>query len=90
MKWFHVLFFSLAFAFFSLTVVAEPVNINTANASAIAAAMKGVGPKTAKAIVDYRTKHGAFKHVNELVKVKGIGLKTVARNRDAVTVARPK
>lgn len=35
--------------------------------------LKGVGPVIAKRILDYRTQHGAFKTLDELVGVKGIG-----------------
>jgi competence protein ComEA len=38
----------------------------------------------AKLIVDYRTAHGAFKSMDELTNVKGIGLKTVEKNRDYI------
>ena len=42
-------------------VHAEPVNINTADATALAKALNGVGPAKAKAIVSYRDKNGPFK-----------------------------
>ena len=32
----------------------------------------------------YRKAHGAFKNVDEVGNVKGIGTKTLARNRDAI------
>jgi competence protein ComEA len=76
---------ALLFAFFSCQVFAATVNINTADAAAIDAAMQGVGPKTAAAIVAYRGKHGPFKTVDELVKVKGIGQKAVEKNRANLT-----
>jgi len=60
---------------------AQAVNINTATAEEISEALKGVGLSKAQAIVDYRTVHGDFKHVDELVNVKGIGLRTVDQNR---------
>ena len=37
--------------------------------------VKGIGEKTAQAIIDYRKKH-AFKSIYELTKVKGIGVKS--------------
>lgn len=35
--------------------------------------LPGVGPATAKAIVAYREKNGAFQRVEDLLKVRGIG-----------------
>ncbi len=70
-------------------VLAAPVDINTADAAAIAAAMKGVGLKKAEAIVAYRKAHGPFKRVEDLTLVKGIGIKTVEKNRANLTVKRP-
>lgn len=63
---------------------AEPVNVNTASAEVIAKSLKGIGPSKAQAIIDYRSKHGAFKSADELVNVKGIGAKTLAAIRDDV------
>lgn len=61
---------------FSGAAFAGPVNLNTASTVELEA-LKGVGPVKAKAIVDYRTKNGAFKSVNDLEKVSGFGKKTV-------------
>ena len=63
---------------------ATPVNINTADAQTIATSLDGVGISKAQAIVAYRKTHGAFKNVDELGNVKGIGSKTLTRNRDAI------
>jgi competence protein ComEA len=65
-----------------------PVNVNTADAPAIAEAMKGVGLKKAEAIIAYRKEHGAFKSLDQLAAVKGIGLKTVEKNREAITLGK--
>jgi len=73
------------FAFSSLAF-AGPVNINTANAKAISKNLKGVGLKKAQAIVVYRKKHGNFKTVESLSKVKGIGFKTVEKNRANISI----
>lgn len=75
-----VLLFSSAFAF------AEPVNINTADAPTLAAAIKGVGEKKAVAIVEYRKAHGPFKSVDELALVDGIGKATVDKSRSNLKV----
>lgn len=60
------------------------VNVNTADADALAAELKGIGAKKAQSIIDYRTEHGDFKTVESLTEVKGIGLKTVEKNRDVI------
>ena len=65
---------------------ADAVNVNTASAEEIAEALKGVGHSKAEAIVRYREANGAFKHVDELVNVKGIGLRTVDINREFITL----
>ena len=86
MKSITTLLFAASLAISSLAAVAAPVNINTADAKSLDTALVGVGPKAAKAIVDYRTKNGAFKSVEDLEKVKGIGPKLVEKNRGNLTV----
>ncbi|GAA5186308.1 ComEA family DNA-binding protein [Ferrimonas gelatinilytica] len=58
----------------------EKVNINTADAETLAAALIGVGPKKAEAIVRYREQEGAFRTPEQLTEVKGIGAQTLAKN----------
>jgi len=48
------------------------VNINEANETQLES-LPGVGPATAKAIVDYRNQHGRFRSVDDLLNVRGIG-----------------
>ena len=60
----------------SFAVFAEPVDINRADAETISKSLKGVGPKKAEAIVQYRKEHGDFKTLKDLENVKGIGEKT--------------
>ena len=60
---------------------AGPVDINKADAKTIAKELDGVGLSRAQAIVEYREKNGAFKSVDDLKKVKGIGAKTLEQNR---------
>ena len=66
---------------FSFNAFAEPVNINKASAQEIADSLNGIGIKKAEAIVDYRKKEGNFSSPDELSNVKGIGEKTVAKNK---------
>jgi competence protein ComEA len=63
---------------------AQAVNVNTASAEEIADALKGVGLSKAEAIVTYRKQNGRFKHIDELVNVKGIGIHTVDANRGSI------
>ena len=81
--------FTLFCILFSFNVFAAPVNINSADAAAIDAAMKGVGEISAAAIVAYRTKNGPFKRVDDLTKVKGVGPKIVEKNRANLTIGEP-
>lgn len=64
----------------------ETVNINTADAATLDRVLLNIGPSKAEAIVAYRKEHGPFRSMDELAKVKGIGLKTVDRNSDRIVV----
>ena len=70
--------------------LAGPVNVNTADAETISAELKGVGLAKAKAIVEYRQKHGPFRSAEDLSLVKGIGERTVELNRSDIKVSDPK
>ncbi len=65
---------------------ANSVNVNTASAEEIAEGLKGVGATKAEAIVQYRNANGNFMHIDELVNVKGIGIRTVDLNREVITL----
>lgn len=65
-------------------VYADPVNINQADAESIAAALNGIGVKKAEAIIVYREQNGSFKTVDDLANVKGIGNKTIEKNRSDI------
>jgi len=62
------------------------VNINSASQAELET-IKGIGPVKAKAIIDYRTKNGAFKSVDDLDNVKGIGKKSLDKFRSEVSVS---
>jgi competence protein ComEA len=64
------------------------VNLNTATADVLEK-LPGIGPKMAVKIVEYRQKNGAFKKVEELMNVKGIGEKGFLKLRSQITVAAP-
>ncbi|MBB3168383.1 ComEA family DNA-binding protein [Simiduia aestuariiviva] len=67
-------------------VQSKSVNINTASAEQLAAGLKGVGLKKAKAIIEYRNKVGKFVKVEQLAEVKGIGSATVEKNRALISL----
>ena len=69
------------------TVVStEVVNLNSATPAQIAS-LPGIGPKTAELIVEYRTKNGPFKKIEEVMNVRGIGEKSFLKIKDRLTVA---
>jgi len=53
------------------------VNINTADLAQLDT-LPGIGPVTAKKIVDYRLLNGSFKKIEDIQKVSGIGPKKYA------------
>jgi competence protein ComEA len=84
-KMFLVLFLVL---FFAASAFAK-VNINTADQEALAS-LTGIGPTKAEAIIKYRKANGAFKSVDDLVNVKGIGDKTFEKIKGEITVDKEK
>lgn len=77
---------SLVLALASTLALAEPLDINSANADQIAQAMVGVGKVKANAIIQDRDKNGKFKSVDDLTRVKGIKSSLIDKNRDKVAV----
>lgn len=61
------------------------VNLNTADLAALET-LPGVGPVTAGAIMTWRTEHGGFTAVEELLEVDGIGDATLAEIAPHVTI----
>lgn len=70
---------------FSSMVWAASVDVNTADAKTLET-LNGIGPAKAAAIVEYRTKNGPFKSVDDLEKVQGIGAATISKNRDSLSI----
>jgi competence protein ComEA len=75
---------AMFFAFTGLAFAA--VNLNTATKEELDA-VKGIGPAKAQAIIDYRSKNGPFKSVDDLKNVHGFGDKTVAKMRSELSVS---
>ena len=67
----------------------EVVNLNSATAAQIAA-LPGIGPKTADLVVQYRTKNGPFKKIEEIMNVRGVGEKSFLKIKDRLSVAASK
>ena len=81
----------LSIAFFLLAampVLADVVNINKADAAALAENLNGIGMIKAQEIVKYRDTHGKFESIEELSNIKGIGEKTVEKNRDNMSLSK--
>ena len=75
-----ILMFTTGFA------VAGIIDVNTADAKSLAKSLDGIGLAKAKAIVEYRSQHGKFSSLEQLLQVKGVGKKTLDRNRDKITL----
>jgi competence protein ComEA len=66
---------------------AQPVNINTADAAQLQL-VPGIGPSTAEKILQMRKSYGAFKSVNALAAIRGIGPKRLEKMRKYLTVGK--
>ncbi len=75
---------SLALA---IPAMAETVNINKADQEALQYYLHGIGKVKAKAIVDYRRKHGRFKSINDLLNVPGVGEATLQKIRRNISLS---
>ena len=91
---------SLALAAIAVTAPAVPpavaaeapsksVDINSAGSEELQA-VPGIGKSLADRIVQFREKNGAFKSVDDLLKVQGIGEKSLEKLRPFVTVGKAK
>lgn len=77
---------ALSFALAIPVLAAEKVNINTADAATLDRVLVNVGRAKAEAIVAHRKQNGPFRSAEQLAQVKGIGLRTVERNRESIVI----
>lgn len=61
------------------------VNLNTASLEQLCS-LVGIGEVKAQAIIDWREENGAFGSIEDFTKVKGIGEKTLEKNRHRLSV----
>ena len=69
-----------------LAFAADKVNVNTATQAELIV-IKGIGEGTADAIIKYREDNGSFKNLDDLINVKGIGEKKVAKWAEQLSVS---
>lgn len=62
------------------------LDLNTATTKELEE-LPGIGPIIANRIKDYRKRYGSFDHINDIIKVKGIGERTFERIKYALTIA---
>jgi competence ComEA-like helix-hairpin-helix protein len=89
---------SLAISFLALLFVysafattkkppAKPVNLNTATSEQLQT-VPGIGPATAEKIIQMRKSYGAFKSVDDLRAIRGIGPKRLEKMRKYLTIGK--
>ena len=90
--WFALFFLAICFA---CAVESEankkpplkPININTASSDELQQ-VPGIGPVTAEKILQMRKSYGAFKSVDDLLSIKGLGKKRLEKMRKYLTVGK--
>jgi competence protein ComEA len=71
-----------------ISLFAEIVNINKADAATFQHYLKGIGEKKAKSIIQYRTEHKVFKRVDEIMEVRGIGEKIFNKIKENLSLTK--
>ena len=66
----------------------KPANINTATSEELQQ-VPGIGPATAEKILQMRKSYGAFKSVDDLLAIRGLGPKRLEKMRKYLTVGKP-
>jgi len=90
--WLSVFFLAICFAFAAESGAnkkppLKPININTANSDELQQ-VPGIGPATAEKILQMRKSYGAFKSVDDLLSIKGLGKKRLEKMRRYLTVSK--
>jgi comEA protein len=67
---------------------ARPVDLNSASVEQLQQ-VPGIGPATAKSIINFREKSGPFRRVEDLLAIRGISKQALERIRPYVTVSAP-
>ena len=67
---------------------ASVIDLNRAGVAELDA-LPGIGPVLARRIVEFRRQHGAFRRVEELRAVRGVGPRLLERLRPRVTAGPP-
>src|SRR5467141_3095817 len=67
---------------------AKPVDLNTATSQELQQ-VPGIGPATAEKILQMRKSYGAFKSVDDLLAIRGLGPKRLEKMRKYLTVGKP-
>ena len=68
---------------------AKPIDVNTADAASLES-VPGIGKSLAARMVAFREKNGAYQTVDDLLKVQGIGEKSLDKLRPYLTVSKAK
>jgi competence protein ComEA len=68
---------------------ARPVDLNSADSAALES-VPGIGKSLSQRILAFREKNGPFQSVDDLLKVQGVGEKSIQKLRPYLTVAKAK
>ena len=83
---FNIVIKTISFLMFTISIsIFAKININTATKTEFQK-LPNIGPKKAERIVKYRLEHGDFKRIEDLIKIKGIGKKTIEKLRPHITL----
>ena len=75
------LIFPIMLSLIPISALAEPIDLNVASAQEIAETLDGIGRSKAQKIIEYRIRFGPIDTPEELLAIKGIGERTLEKNR---------